>query len=61
MHAHAMERHTESPMTVKTQAAKISSDDWHVRAICTRWHTVFKRTAQPEGAYSCPWCDSDVR
>lgn len=61
VHTQASERHSEAPLTVTTRAAKVSSDDWHFRAICTRWHTVFKRTAQPQAAYSCPWCDADVR
>ncbi|MBL3700120.1 hypothetical protein [Leucobacter luti] len=45
----------------RTVAARVSSELWELRAICGRWHTVFKRMSHPNAAYSCPWCDADVR
>ncbi|MCW2287586.1 hypothetical protein EDF60_1498 [Leucobacter luti] len=49
------------PLTMRTRAAKVSSELWELRAICTQWHTVFKRMSHPNVDYACPWCDADVR
>lgn len=44
----------------KTEASKVESGNWNLKASCSKGHAVFKDQMHASSDYKCPYCGEDV-